>query len=77
LYRLQEIEGASQPRLGLNEVENANIIKIYPSNQSFDFRMVALAVLIVLIVASAIGMIRRHRSHRHETFDSVQFSGCS
>jgi len=71
LYRLQEIEGASQTRLGLSEVENANIIKIYSSNQSFDFRLVALAVLIALIVASAIGIIRRHRKHQHETSDTV------
>jgi hypothetical protein len=42
----------------------------HQSNQSINFRMVALAVLIVLIVASAIGIIHRHRSHRHETFDT-------
>jgi hypothetical protein len=44
--------------------------------RSIDFRMVALAVLIVLIVASAIGIIHRHRSHQRETFD-ITFSGCS
>jgi len=45
----------------------------YPSSYpSSDFRLVALAVLIVLIVASAIGIIRRrHRSHRHEMLDSA------
>jgi len=43
----------------------------YTSNQSINFKLVALAVLIVLIVASAIGIIHRHRSHRHETFDTT------
>ncbi len=44
----------------------------YQSNQSLNLKLVELAVLIVLIVASVIGMIHdRRRRHQHETFDSV------